>query len=193
MKQPRVYYMGKRVRDNEGRFSSFKIKVKIFFRKVFQLSMLGLALYVAFLSGRYIQPSESIITIIEAEDTLAGKIEGLKNEVVDTIRHCESRNIGEDKALITFDPDPRQPNKNIPSIGEFQYKALTVQSYYKALYGEEISLKQATLIALDTEKATKLTKDIIFKDTGKGHNNWFNCSKKHNIASKVEIIKSLEK
>ena len=188
----KIYYNGKRIRESSGRFTSFKIKAKNFLRKVFQLSMLGLALYVAFISGRYIQPSESIINIIEAEDTLAGKIEGLKNEVVETVKECESRNIGEDKALITFDPDPRQPSKNIPSIGEFQYKALTVQSYYKALYGEEISLKQATLIALDTEKATKLTKDIIFKDTGKSYNNWYNCSKKHNIATKVALIKSLE-
>lgn len=188
----KIYYNGKRVRENNGRFSSLKIKIKNFFRKVFQLSMFGLALYVAFIVGRYIQPSESIINVIEAEskDTLASKIEELKNEVVDTVRECESRN---NKNLIyTFDPDPRQPNKQVASFGMYQYKLKTIVDYTKLLKNEVITERQALDIALDEVKAKELTKEIIFKDKGKAVGNWYNCSIKHDLKTKVAIIKQLE-
>jgi hypothetical protein len=187
----KIYYNGKRIRDNAGKFSSFKIKARIFLRKVLRVSLIGLAIYVAFIAGRYIQPSESIINVIQAEsrDTLASKIEELKNEVVETIRQCESQ--GKKDLIYTFDPDPRQPNKSQASFGQFQYKLKTIVDYTKILKGETITERQALDIALDENKARELTKDIIFKDTGKAYNNWYNCSKKHNIATKVGIIKSL--
>lgn len=78
----RIYYMGKRVRENNGRFSSFKIKAKIFLGKVFRLSMLGLALYVAFISGRYIAPTETIVNVVQADSGIP--------PVLERIAKCES-------------------------------------------------------------------------------------------------------
>lgn len=178
------------VRNKAGKFSSLKKEVGIFFRKLLRVGMFCLVIYVAFIAGRYIQPSESIINVIEAKDTLEIKIEDLKNEVVETVRKCESQN---NKDLIyTFDPDPRQPNKQTASFGQFQYKLKTIVDYTKTLRSEVITERQALDIALDENKARELTKDIIFKDTGKGVLNWYNCSKKHNLKEKVALIKSLE-
>ncbi len=85
----KITYMGKRVRDNNGRFSSFKLKVKLFFRKLFRLSMLGLAIYSAFLVGRYIAPTETITNIVQADNGVP--------PVMQRIAKCESGNTHFDK------------------------------------------------------------------------------------------------
>lgn len=85
----KVYYMGKRIRESSGRFTTLKIKAKNFLRKVFQLSMLGLALYVAFISGRYIAPTETIVNVVEAESKIA--------PIMQRIANCESKNQHFDK------------------------------------------------------------------------------------------------
>lgn len=192
-KEMKVFYMGKRVRDSKGRFYSIINNIKKLFRFSVRLGFVVLTLFSVYKLGQYYTPSEVIYQRVEADvqDTLKGKITTLKYEVVDAIQKCESQN---NKDLIyTFDPDPRQPNKQIASFGQFQYKLKTIVDYQKMLYGVEITERQALDIALDEGKARDLTLDIVFKDNGKGVLNWFNCSKKHDLKTKVELIKELEK
>lgn len=129
-------------------------------------------------------------------DTLKAKIESLKWEVVDTINTCEKHIYDEDDGLITFDPLVSNPaktaKKNVPSIGTLQWKQSTIQGYMKSIHGKDITMKEAALIALDDKQARQLAYDVIFT-TDKGYRNWLNCSTKHNIADKVELIKQLEK
>lgn len=81
--------MGKPLRDTQGRFSSFKIKAKKFFHKVFQLSMFALSLYVAFIAGRYIAPTETIVNTVIADNGIP--------PIMQKIAKCESNNQHFDK------------------------------------------------------------------------------------------------
>lgn len=89
----KIYNKGRRdyklERDYVGRFTSFKIRAKRFLRKVFQLSMLGLALYVAFLFGRYTTPTETIVNVVKAESKIP--------PIMQKIAECESKNQHFDK------------------------------------------------------------------------------------------------
>ena len=190
MKEPRIYYMGKRVRENSGRFSSLKKKVKNFIRKTIALSLVGLAFYGTFKAGQYITPEEIIYHKVEAEDTLAGKIEELKNEVLDTLQACESNGYTEEMGLIKYDPHPTNKKVQEASLGLYQFKVSTIQYHYKNLYGKELSGKEAVLVALDEAQSRELAKRIIF-ETNKGANEWWNCAKKHDLKNKVEIINKL--
>lgn len=172
-----------------------KTKLQVFwslvvrrFKQLLKVSLVAGAIYLIFITGKSLG-NETIINKVEAKDTLSGKIEELKNEVVETIRVCESQN---NKDLIyTFDPDPRQPSKQQASFGQYQYKLKTIVDYKKILHNETITERQALDIALDENKARELTNDIVFQDTGKGVGNWYNCSNKHNLKQKVAIIKQL--
>jgi len=130
-----------------------------------------------------------IRTVIETKtitiDNLQDKIIELQDEVVSTIKSCESKGVSEEDALIIFDSNKKA------SIGNFQFQVATVQFYYKKLYNRVITPKEAVLIALDTAKAQELAKDIVFKGSNKA-NDWYNCSKKFNIDSKLDIINKLQ-
>lgn len=121
----------------------------------------------------------------EANKIYLGKINAIKNGLLSELKHCESGTISEDSAPIILDTN------NKMSIGLYMFQTDTVRHYYRILYGKEITKLDATLIALNEEKARDLAKDIIFKDE-KGWKNWFNCGKKHNFETKVSYIKSIE-
>ena len=94
-------------------------------------------------------------------------------------------------ALITFDPSPTNKKVQVASLGVLQFKVSTVQFYYNKFYGKTITNKEAVLIALDDAKASELASEVVFRDGAL--NNWFNCSKAHNLQSKLDIINSLLK
>jgi len=169
----------KRVRDNKG---MFKKKVKGLLKVMFFGSMI----YVAFIAGRYIAPTEQIVNVVKAEDTLQIKIQELKNSVLDDLKKGESSNAPEDDALIILDTN------NKASIGSYQFQIDTVVFYNKKIYRKDITRKQAVLISLDDKKARHLADDIIFKTQG-GIFNWKLTSKKYDLVSRVTIIKELEK
>lgn len=125
-------------------------------------------------------------------DNLKGKINELKGQLVGEIKSCESAGFDESYGLITYDPHKTNKNVQIASIGSYQFKKSTVQYYYKTLYNQEITGKEAVLIALDDEKAGELATKIIF-DTDDGLSNWINCAKKNNSRTKLEVINSLMK
>lgn len=190
----KIYYQGKRNREMErdyrGRFTTFKIKLRIFFRKLLKVSLFCASVYVAFLVGRYINPEESIINVVKAEDTLSAKIQEMKEGVVSTIRQCESSSNPD--LIYTFDPDPKYPKKQVASFGQYQYKLKTIVDYTKTLYNKDITERQALDLALDEQQARQLTRDIIFSGKDKGVLNWYNCAKRYNLETKVQIIKELE-
>lgn len=188
----KIYYNGRRVRENNGRFSSFKKKVGNFIRKTFILSLVALSFYGVFKAGQYITPKELIYQKVEAEvqDTLKEKIDVLKNEVLDTLQACESTGYTADSGLVKFDPHPTNKKVQEASIGLYQFKVSTIQYHYKNLYNKDLTGKEAVLLALDENQSRELAKRVIF-ETDKGANEWYNCSKKHNLKAKVDIIKEL--
>jgi hypothetical protein len=61
----------------------------------------------------------------------------------------------------------------------------------KELEGRKIDIKEAVQIALDTAKASKLAKRIIFER--EGTRNWHNCATKLRLYQEVKTIQKLEK
>ena len=125
-------------------------------------------------------------------DNLTEKVNELKGSLVSDLRQCESGGYNIDSGLITF--DPHKTNKSIApaSIGLYQWKVASIKHYYKTLYQKDITGKEAILIALDDEKSSQLTSDVIFK-TENGLSNWYNCSKKLGLQGRLNIINELLK
>ena len=143
----------------------------------------GGALYLAFFLGQYTVPAT---IYAERIDNMPWKVEQLKNDVVNQIKSCESGGHKEEDGLIILDTN------NKMSIGQLQFQTNTVKHYYKTLYDKVITTKEAIEIAIDTDKATALAKDIIFQ-TDKGLTNWITCANKFDSKAQVKIIKKLEK
>lgn len=119
-------------------------------------------------------------------DKMPEKIEALKMDVIQKVSDCERAGHSEDDGIIIFDSNAKA------SIGVLQFQKATVISYYKRLYGKDISGKDAVMIALDKDKAFALAKDIIFTTKNGVAADWVNCSRKHNLQAQVDLIKTLE-
>ena len=195
-----MYHNGKRLKDIYPGYSWFQVlmyRVKIVTRisailgLMFVLSWIGYNIYTNPQPPIYKAQAEEIVV-----NKLDKKIADMKEEVVLTIKICESQGYDENDALIKYDPLVSNPKKtaqkDIASIGTFQFKQTTVIDYYKRIYGKDITMKEAALIALEDEKAHELTSDILFK-TENGWRNWENCGIKHGLKSKILLIKELEK
>jgi hypothetical protein len=124
-------------------------------------------------------------------DNLTSKVNQLKGELVSTLKQCESGGAKESDGLVTFDPHPTNKKVQIASFGQFQFKKSTVIFYYKELYNKDITGLEAINIALSEQKASQLATDIIFKE--QALNNWYNCTKKHNLQSRLDVINTLTK
>ena len=194
-----MYHNGKRLKDIYPGYSWFQVlmyRVKIVTRIS---AILGLMFVLSWIGYNIYTNPTPPIRKAQAEEIAIGKINNkiadLKKSVVEEIYNCERHIYSEDDGLIKFDPLVSNPKKtapkNIASIGTLQFKQTTIIGYYKSLYGKDITMKEAALIALDDEKAKALAEDIIFKADGWG--NWENCGIKHGIKAKVSIIKQLEK
>ena len=186
MKKTRVYVNGKRFNDiyvGKTNWQVFRYRVGRFFRRLLVLSTFAAIIFFSLQIGRHSYP---VTKFVQAEDTMAAKVETMKWELVHNIQTHEAAGHTEDDGIIIFDT-----NKEM-SIGTYQYQKKTVIYYYKSLYGKDITPKEAVLIALDDEKAEQLTYDVLFK-TEKGWSNWFNASKKYDIPAKIAVIKELEK
>lgn len=202
MKATKLYYNGKRLKDiypYATKWQVFKYRVQKFLRKVLAILIVICVIYVAVQFGRAYYPVikyQSVINTAEAEqiDTLKDKVETLKWEVIDGIKAHESKGYNEDDGLIVYDPLQSNPSKtkkkDIASIGSFQMKQTTIIYYYKKLYNEDITMKEAVLIALDDQKARQLAYDIVFK--ADGIKNWLNYANKQTTKSKLSTIKELE-
>lgn len=173
----KIYYMGKRIRESSGRFSSFKKKLK-------KWTLIAVLVYGVYVAGGLLQPRAIATPVLF--DNLTPKIEELKDSIVEDIRNCERSNYEEEDAPIILDTNKKM------SIGVFMYQKATVQHYSKKLYGKELTGKEATLFALDEDKARQMTYDVIFKDS-KGWANWYNCGKKIGVETRLQVIRELSK
>lgn len=125
-------------------------------------------------------------------DNLTEKVNELKGSLINDLRQCESGGYVESDGLVTFDPHPTNKKVQVPSFGLYQQKQSFVQNYYKTLYNKDVTGLEAIQIALSEEKSAELTSDVIFK-TKNGLSNWYNCSKKLGLQSRLDIINSLLK
>jgi len=121
----------------------------------------------------------------QLEFELKEKVKNLENEVLESLANCETGGIKDRDGAILLDTN------NEMSIGRYMFQRNTVIHYYKRLYGKQIGRADAIKIAVDKEKATELARDILF-DTKLGYKNWWNCNKKLNLKTKIEIIKKLK-
>ena len=200
-KKTRVYYNGKRQKDmyqTESKITLFVLHTRDILKKALIIALVALSggyiLSVAFTDTQtYNASAENLPTLILEPNKQA--ISELKDKIVTKINDCERAGKTEDDALITFDPHKTNKKVEAPSLGTFQYKITTVQYYVKKLYNQDISRKQATLWALDDERARELTHDILIykgQDTKKELGNWYNCTNKHNLKDIVDIINDLK-
>jgi hypothetical protein len=200
MKSIKVFYMGKQLKDvypHATKFQVFKWKVQEFLKscvrftaKVLFFAGIGYGLFTA---GGYLNPTmiyDKNEVVIEV-DTLAQKIENLKNETIEEIAHKESSNSKTEDALIIFDDNSRGTlsRKNKASIGCMQFKVSTVQHYVKILDKKDITNYDATITALNCDSAKALAKRVIFETEG-GLWNWSVATKE--MGAKVELIKQLQ-
>jgi len=126
--------------------------------------------------------AEYEVQIQEKELSLEETIVNLKEEVVARIIREESGS-GHKEGELLYAHDPQKAKRgtcariggkrdiNCDSWGILMFKLPTIIFYYKTLYGQEISEKEALLIAIDDEKAKELASDIIFEVEG-GVWNW---------------------
>ena len=160
------------------------------YKLILIMIVIGVGAY--FIGGKFnpdirYQAGEKVIV-----DNLSQKVNELKGALVSDIQKCESAGYDESDGIITFDGNKNNKKIEIPSIGTYQFKKSTIIYYYDTLYQKDITGKEAVLIALDDEKAGQLASDVIFK-TSNGLSNWYNCSKKINAQSRLDIINSLLK
>jgi hypothetical protein len=167
----------KHFRDSDGKYAKRGKLVKM-------TVLIIIGFLVSFVIGSNINTRNIEVIVTKTINTLQIRIDELKNGVVKDLQGCESAGYKEDDGIIIFDSNGKA------SIGTLQFQKKTVIYYYKTLYGEDITSKEAVLIALDNVKAEKLTRDIIFK-TDKGLANWKICTVKHNLESRVKLIKAL--
>lgn len=119
-------------------------------------------------------------------DRTPEKLAELKADVVKRLMECESAGHPESDGIIIFD------SNNKASIGRAQFQKATVIHYMKVLHGEDITAKDAVLIALDDKKAATLAEEIIFTTKSGVESDWYNCSNKGHLQAEVDLIKKLE-
>jgi hypothetical protein len=186
-KAVKVYLWGERMKDiypHATKWQVFKYKTAIFLRKLTLALLVALAIALTAINTF---PKHQIVDKVIEVDNLDTKIVELKGEVLDTLRSCESRGGKESDGLITFDSNKQA------SIGTYQFQKDTVIRYYKALYGKDITGKEAVMIALDDSQSRQLANDIIFSNDAKGIGNWYNCENKNNLSDNIKWINKISK
>lgn len=193
-------WIGKRLRDVYAHATRWQ-RVKYFFvwvlmrhtlRYTVLTTLLVSLIGAGFLYGKFGQTEEVFADSIRTIDSFDGKVEKLKDEVVNKIAKCESGNISQDVALVKYDNNSRGTltGKNVASLGVMQWKVGTVQHFYKQLYGKDLTNYEATVLALNNEEAKKLAKEAIFGIKGAVFH--WTCANDEIIAE-VTLIKKLLK
>lgn len=120
------------------------------------------------------------------------KIEDMQMKLVEDLMSCETPSKKDTDGWVTYDPDKTGKPESVASIGRLQFKVPTVILYQKKLYGVDMTGTDAVKLALDTEKAKVLARDIMFKSTKKA-GDWHNCANKLDLNNKIDLIKELSK
>lgn len=128
-----------------------------------------------------------IAPVADAEETKDAIVGMTKKEGEDYIlaelgTGCESKGVDEPTSAIVLDTN------NAMSLGEYQWQIKSIQYYEKQLYGKAVSRTEAIEIAIDHEKATELTRDVVFKIPGALEKNWVNCTRLQALKVQVELL-----
>jgi len=183
----RITYMGQPVRDSRGRFARFPW-IRII------LVLCALAWGVGYIGQRWVENElyvapEAVQAVQEAfvahaDETMESKVERMKDEIVEEIAKCESGGVKEPDATILLD------SNNQMSIGSWQWQIKSVQHYIKKFEGRDITRVEAIQIAVDHEKAQALATRVMFEEKD-GVLNWYNCAKKTNAQTKIQVLLDL--
>ncbi len=174
----KVFYMGRQI---NGRFDSFKAKVRRAFQWLKRVTIVTAAFAGMFMAGGLFFSTSTVTAHMTTVDNTPEKIAALKTDLLNRLSKCEGNT---DASAIIIDTN------NQVSIGIYKFQIKTVQMYEKKLYGKTVSREDAILIALDDEKAGALASDIIFKEGGIG--NWYNCDLKHGFGAEAKVISKLD-
>mgnify|MGYP003385384184 CR=1 FL=1 len=125
--------------------------------------------------------------VISMGGTVAAKVDDLKNEVVETIAKCESGGRKEEDGIVILD------SNDVGSYGVVQFQRKTVMHYYKMRTGHEINGRDAIMLAMNSSEAKDLAKWILFETDKNAWRNWYTCSIKNDISTKIEMINKFSK
>ena len=126
-------------------------------------------------------PPPAVAPYLAAVDPHAQMIEERKDEMLRRLAVCESGDHGQSER-------PIYGYRGV-YIGRFQYTSRTVINYVQQMDGRLLSVKEATELAHDYERAAALTKFVIFELDGIW--NWPLCNRKLGLAKEVQAIKQL--
>lgn len=182
-------------RDSIGRFARSRVRRFFKFFMIlgrWEVRILGATLFIGALCMLTGQPAEYHFTqtaeaAVEAPtiDPFKNKITALQDQVLEELSlGCESKGAREPDALIIFDSNEKA------SIGRFQYQIATVQHFVHYFTGEHITRHEAITIAMDKDRATELTRRVLF-ETELGWENWWICSNRLDIPAKLDMIKKV--
>ena len=168
--------------------NKFKPWLEKWVRRAVIAGMFIFALYFVYLTGTQ-AGKQTIIYEGEAQviNTMPQSIAELKARTINKLaEQCETKGIEEPDAAIILD------SNNKMSIGRYMWQIESVQHYAKLLYNQELSRKEAILIALDEGKINlgELTTKVMF-DIQEGYEEWHTCSELLELDKEVEIINSL--
>lgn len=172
-------------------FEVLKYKIAINTRRILIISMCVGALIGSYKIGDMNTSTVFVNAEDRSQDIFSAKVEKLKDEVIEEIAKCESKNASQDLALVTYDNNSRGTltGKHIASIGVMQFKVGTVQDFYKILHKSTLTNYEATMLALDNKKAKDFAKESIFKIQGAL---WHWSCATEEMGVRVTMIKSLE-
>ena len=108
-------------------------------------------------------------------------IEDRKDDLLKRLAICESGDWGPSEKRIY--------GGNGVFHGRFQFMIRTVQGFVLQIDGEALTIRQATDLAHDWERASSLAKYVIFELDGITH--WPLCNRKLGLAAEVRAIKAL--
>lgn len=160
-------------RDKNGRFSRKWLHVVFY---TLAIILIFIFAYVSKFNGLASAEENKVLVM----DTTSEIINGEKNNVLDTLRDCESTN---DTERINW--DDYGVGKNRASFGAYQLKVGTIQHYLPKLTDF-----QSILLAYNEPEARKFSEMVIFDNDG--IINWKNCMIKHNLQERVKFIKQLQ-
>jgi len=119
-----------------------------------------------------------VISVAEAKQSVADQ---RKDEMLRQLATCESGDHGEtDQKIYGF---------RGMFVGRFQFMPRTVINYVREMEGTELTVKEATDLAHDYDRAAKVAKYMIFE---RGRiSEWPMCNRKLQLAKQVAEIQKM--
>lgn len=137
-------------------------------------------------------PKPNIDLLVEQGTKIAieAKIRRLEDELLhDLSVGCETLDVEDPDGAIIYDTAAKGDVRRM-SIGRFQWQRRTIKHYIQLRDGRDITNREAIEIAIDPEKATDLARYVIF-ERGEVKRNWYNCTNKLDLDTRVELINKL--